>query len=122
MLLVRGRVDRKDRGEIKLVVHDAEPFEPIERRGRDREGEGPRARQAACCFALQLDAADYDPSIIEELKSVFASFPGDAEVVLEMKTREGVRKLRFGSAYRVDASVGLRAEIEDLLGQPPIAA
>ena len=23
-----GRVDPKDRGEIKLVVHDAEPFEP----------------------------------------------------------------------------------------------
>ena len=38
-----------------------------------------------------------------------------------MKTREGVRRLRFGTAYRVDASVGLRAEIEELLGQPPIA-
>ena len=28
VLLVRGRVDRKDRGEIKLVVFDAETFEP----------------------------------------------------------------------------------------------
>ena len=53
---------------------------------------------------------------------MFSNFPGEAEVVLEMKTREGVRRLRFGSEYRVDASVGLRAEIEELLGEPPMAA
>ncbi|MCB0875852.1 MAG: DNA polymerase III subunit alpha [Solirubrobacterales bacterium] len=121
VLLVRGRVDRKDRGEIKLVVHDAEPFEPSSSEVETAK-EKVRELEKPLTFDLQLDAAGYDPSIIEELKSVFASFPGDAEVVLEMKTREGTRKLRFGSAYKVDASVGLRAEIEDLLGQPPIAA
>ena len=121
VLLVRGRVDRKDRGEIKLVVHDAEPFEPSNAEVETAK-EKVRELDKPLTFPLQLDAADHDPAIIEELKSVFASFPGDAEVVLEMKTREGVRRLRFGSAYRVDASVGLRAEIEDLLGQPPIAA
>ena len=121
VLLVRGRVDRKDRGEIKLVVHDAEPFEPSNAEVETAK-EKVRELDKPLTFPLQLDAAEHDPAIIEELKSVFASFPGDAEVVLEMKTREGVRRLRFGSAYRVDASVGLRAEIEDLLGQPPIAA
>ncbi len=121
VLLVRGRVDRKDRGEIKLVVNDAEPFEPTSAEVETAK-EKVRELDKPLCFPLQLDAGDYDPTIIEELKSVFASFPGDAEVVLEMKTREGVRKLRFGRAYRVDASVGLRAEIEELLGQPPIAA
>jgi DNA polymerase-3 subunit alpha len=121
VLLVRGRVDRKDRGEVKLVVHEAQPFEPSSDEVETAK-EKVRELDKPVCFALQLDAADFDPSIIEELKSVFASFPGDAEVVLEMKTREGARKLRFGSAYRVDASVGLRAEIEDLLGRPPIAA
>ena len=30
VLLVRGRVDRKDRNEIKLVVQDAEEFRPSE--------------------------------------------------------------------------------------------
>ncbi len=121
VLLVRGRVDRKDRGEIKLVVNDAEPFEPTSAEVETAK-EKVRELDKPLSFPLALDAADYDPSIIEELKSVFANFPGDAEVVLEMKTREGVRKLRFGTAYKVDASVGLRAEIEDLLGQPPIAA
>ncbi len=95
VLLVRGRVDRKDRGEIKLVVHDAEPFEPTSDEVETAK-EKVRELDKPLTFPLHLDAADYDPSIIEELKSVFASFPGDAEVVLEMKTREGVRTLRFG--------------------------
>ena len=121
VLLVRGRVDRKDRGEIKLVVFDAETFEPTSDEVETAKEEIRKLAEPVR-FPLQLDAAAYDPSIIEELKSVFSNFPGEAEVVLEMKTREGVRRLRFGSAYRVDASVGLRAEIEELLGEPPMAA
>jgi DNA polymerase III subunit alpha len=121
VLLVRGRVDRKDRGEIKVVVFDAEPFEPTSDEVETAKAEV-RKLVEPVRFPLRLDAARYDPSIIEELKSVFSDFPGDAEVVLEMKTREGVRRLRFGSEFRVDASVGLRAEIEELLGQPPVAA
>ena len=92
VLLVRGRVDRKDRGEIKLVVFDAESFEPT-RDEVETAKEKIRERAEPVRFPLQLDAADYDPSIIDELKSVFSNFPGDAEVVLEMKTREGVRRL-----------------------------
>jgi DNA polymerase III subunit alpha len=121
VLLVRGRVDRKDRGEVKLVVHEAEAFEPSSAEVETAK-EKVRELDKPLCFPLQLDAARYDASIIEELKAVFANFPGDAEVVLEMKTTEGLRKLRFGSAYRVDASVGLRAEIEDLLGMEAVAA
>jgi DNA polymerase-3 subunit alpha len=121
VLLVRGRVDRKDRGEVKLVVNEAEAFDPTNEevataKERVRELDRPRV------FAIELDGSAHGPAIIEELKSVFASFPGDARVLLEMKTQEGVRRLRFGSAYRVDASVGLRAEVEDLLGRPSIAA
>ena len=44
VILVRGRVDHKGRGEMSLVVAEAEPFEPGEdeaRRGAG-EGEGPR--------------------------------------------------------------------------------
>jgi DNA polymerase-3 subunit alpha len=117
VLLLRGRVDRKDRGEVKLVVNDAEAFEPTgaeveTAKERVRELDRPRS------FAIELDAAAHGPAIIEELKSVFASFPGEVDVMLDMKTGEGVRRLRFGGSYRVDASVGLRAEIEELLGRP----
>ncbi|MCL4287591.1 MAG: DNA polymerase III subunit alpha, partial [Thermoleophilia bacterium] len=116
VLLVRGRVDRKDRGEVKLVVNDAERFEPT---GEEVESAKERARlDRPRSFAIELDAVAHGPAIIEELKSVLAGFPGDVGVILDMKTREGVRRLRLGSAYRVDASVGLRAEIEELLGRP----
>jgi len=121
VLLVRGRVDRKDRGEVKLVVHDAEPFEPTAAEVETAR-EKVREHREQLRFLLQIDASRHDASIVEELKAVFASFPGDAEVVLEMKTGDGVHKLRFGSAYRVDASVGLRAEVEDLLGAQAAAA
>jgi len=121
VLLVRGRVDRKDRGEVKLVVHDAQPFEPTNAEVETAR-EKVRELDRPLRFPLQIDASRYDASIIEELKTVFASFPGDAEVVLEMKTSTGIHRLRFGREYRVDASVGLRAEVEDLLGTDAAAA
>ena len=46
VLLVRGRVDRKDRGEIKLVVNDAEPFEPTSDEVETAKEKVREARQA----------------------------------------------------------------------------
>ena len=121
VVLVRGRVDHKDRGETKLVVQEAERFEPS-------SDEVAVAREKARKLAepaqvtLRLDATRFGPAIVEELKSVFANFPGDAEVVLVMSTRGGTRRLRFGKGYRVAPSAGLRAELEELLNQPPLAA
>jgi DNA polymerase-3 subunit alpha len=73
-------------------------------------------------FTVQLNASHFDASIVDELKSVFANFPGEAEVVLEMATSEGPRKLRFGAEFRVAPSAGLRAELNELLGGRPVAA
>jgi hypothetical protein len=39
-----------------------------------------------------------------------------------MRTRDGVRRLRFGSGYRVRPSGALRAELDSLLGPGVIAA
>ena len=71
---------------------------------------------------LRIDAAEFAAGLVEELKSVFESFPGKNEVLLEMRTREGVRRLRFGSEYRVAPSPALRAEIDQLLGPAALAA
>ena len=73
-------------------------------------------------MTLRLDAGRFSPTIIDDLKSVFANFPGEAEVMLEMSTREGPRRLRFGKDYRVTPSAGLKAELDELLNQPPMAA
>ena len=73
-------------------------------------------------LTLRINAADFRPTLVEELKAVFEHFQGDTEVLLEMQTREGLRRLRFGSDYRVRLSSGLRAELDVLLGPGVLAA
>jgi DNA polymerase-3 subunit alpha len=80
------------------------------------------ARRLPEQIVLRIDASDFGAGLIEELKTVFETFPGPTEVLLEMRTREGVRTLRFGREYRVAASAALRAEIDQLLGPKALAA
>ena len=120
VVLVRGRVDHKGRGEMSLVVAEAEPFEP----GED-ELAAARAKAKARRpdrILLRVNAAEFGAQLVEELKSVFQSFPGDCEVMLEMETREGTRRLRFGREYSVTPSQALRAELDHLLGPQAVAA
>jgi DNA polymerase-3 subunit alpha len=117
VVIVRGRVDHKERGETKLVVQEAERFETA-----GAEQQGASIGSAGGPLVLQINAVDFRPTLVEELKSIFEHFPGDTEVVLEMETREGLRRLRFGSGYRVRDSSGLRAELDVLLGPGVMAA
>jgi DNA polymerase-3 subunit alpha len=120
VIVVRGRVDHKGRGEMSLVVAEAESFEP-------GEDELAAARERAQAreperILLRVRAAEFGPQLVEELKSLFESFPGNCEVLLEMETREGTRRLRFGGTYCVKPSAALRAELDQLLGPRALAA
>jgi DNA polymerase-3 subunit alpha len=120
VVLVRGRVDHKGRGETSLVVAEAETFEP-----GDDEMAAARAKAKARHpdrILLRVSAAEFGAQLVDELKSVFQSFPGECEVVLEMETREGARRLRFGPEYCVTPSQALRAELDHLLGPRALAA
>jgi DNA polymerase-3 subunit alpha len=120
VVLVRGRVDHKNRGETSLVVTDAEPFEPGEDELAAARAKAKSRRPDR--ILLRVSAAEFGAELVEELKSVFQSFPGECEVVLEMETREGTRRLRFGREYCVTPSQALRAELDHLLGPRAIAA
>src|SRR6202011_5634293 len=89
VVLVRGRVDHKEAGRTCLVVQTVEPFRPS-----DEDIERARANGSAPAqimpVHLHVDATQLPASIIEELKQVLASFPGESEVVLEMSTRTGL--------------------------------
>jgi DNA polymerase-3 subunit alpha len=113
VVLVRGRVDHKERGETKLVVQETETFEPAPEELRRAAELAPRRDEP---LVLRVAAADFPPTLLEELKAVFEHFPGDTEVLLEMQTREGPRRLRFGSEYRVKDTTALRAELDGVLG------
>jgi DNA polymerase-3 subunit alpha len=115
IVLVRGRLDHKDRGETKLVVQEAERFEP------DSE-EIARATKLApvpsAPFEVSIDAARWSVGLFEEVKAVLEHHKGEAEVHLVI----GGRRLRAGEKYRVRPSSGLRTELEHVLGPAALAA
>ena len=119
VVIVRGRLDHKGRGDTKLVAQEVELFQPSEdevakaRSARERD-QGP--------LRLHIDASAFRVSVIEELKTILGHFPGNSEVLLVMRTRQGLRELQFGREYRVRRSAGLHAEIDALLGAAARAA
>ena len=119
VITVRGRVDKGEGGKLSVVVHEATAFEP----GADEVAAArAKVQQSTGPLVLRVNAAECGAGLIEDLKAVFGDFPGDNEVLLEMRTREGVRRLRFGSDYRVHPSAALRAELDQLLGPAALAA
>jgi DNA polymerase III subunit alpha len=117
VLVVRGRLDHKERGDSKLLVQEIDVFQPSEdevARARAARDPGP--------VLIKVNAGQFGASLIEEMKTIFEHFPGDAEVLLEMETRQGLRRLRFGHDYRVRPSAALDAEIDALLGTATRAA
>src|SRR4051794_16999639 len=119
IVVVKGRLDHKGRGDTKLVAQEVELFEPTEdevakaRAARERDS-GP--------LKLRIDASAFGVSVVEELKTILGQFPGSSEVMLVMETRQGTRELRFGRDYRVRRSAALDAELAALLGTASRAA
>jgi DNA polymerase III subunit alpha len=117
VVLVRGRIDHKERGETKLVVQEAERFEP------DRE-EIVRASAPAEPLRLTIDAAKLRlPGVFDQLKEVFEHHRGEADVHLAVRGQDGKpSELKLGDGYRVRPSSSLRAEIDQVLGVDALAA
>ena len=120
VVIVKGRVDHTERGETKLVVQEIEPFEPTAQELAAAKPAPPLV--AAEPLLLKVDARRCPDTLIGDLKSVLEHFPGETEVLLEMETTAGLRRLRFGSGYRISASGALRAELDELLGPDALVA
>jgi len=69
---------------------------------------------------LSIDASCLGASAIEDCKQLIEENPGSAEVVLEINTSAGTRRVRLGETYRVQHTPTLRAELENVLA--PVAA
>jgi DNA polymerase-3 subunit alpha len=119
VVLVRGRVDHKEAGKSCLVAQSVERFAPSEdeiTEARERaEGEQRAAGARARPLHLRVDAACLAKGVIDELKQAIEECPGPAEVLLEVTTSAGTRRLRLGEAYRVQHTATLRAELEHAL-------
>jgi DNA polymerase-3 subunit alpha len=124
IVIVRGRVDHKEAGKVCIIVADVDKFEPS-----DAEIEQAKAIVAKHAAAVpqamkrRVDAAQLSPSVVDDLRELFERYPGETEFVLEMHTRSGLRRLKFGPSYKVAArNAGLKAELESLLPPAPVAA
>jgi DNA polymerase-3 subunit alpha len=117
IVLVRGRIDHKDRGETKLVVQEAQRFEPdsaeIEKAGKLAPVAAP-----AGPFEVPIDLSRWSDALCEELKAVFEHHKGEAEVFFLV----GERRVKVGERYRVKPSGMLRTELDHVLQASAMAA
>jgi DNA-directed DNA polymerase III PolC len=107
VVMVKGRADRRNEGEVKLVALEITAFEATVDFGVVR---------------LRLDARETPAAIIQELKSLIGEFPGDAPVVLEVQTTDGPKTLRFGPEFKVRPDGDFFAEAKALLGDAALIA
>jgi DNA polymerase-3 subunit alpha len=116
IVLIRGRVDHKDRETTCIVVQQVERFEPSPEEVEQAREEAARRPAVPAALRLRLDATALAASVLSDLKEVLAGSPGEREVVIELSTSVGDRRLKLGAEYRVSDSASLKAELADLLG------
>jgi DNA polymerase-3 subunit alpha len=123
IVLVRGRLDHKDRGETKLVVQEAQRFEPDQAEIMSAAKKAPTPSLPSGPLQVSIDVNKLGtPGLMDELKSLFEDHKGEADVHLVMQTSEGPKKLKIGDGYRVQVSPSLQHELGQLLGPDAIAA
>jgi DNA polymerase-3 subunit alpha len=117
VVLIRGRVDHKDAAKTCVVVQEANKFAPSEEEVEAAREQARAIPVGPTPVRLRLDATVLPLSVIEDLKQLIASYPGESDVVLDMQTSAGPRRLKLGADYRVAATnAALRAELDHLLG------
>ena len=115
IVLVRGRVDHKDRDKTCLIAQQVDRFEPSEEEvaeARAQEAKPPPSCPPSSALRLRLDATALPATALDDLKDVLSGFPGECEVVIELRTSVGQRRLRLGSEFRVARGAGLHAELD----------
>jgi DNA polymerase-3 subunit alpha len=115
IVLVRGRVDHKDRETTCILVAQVDPFEPTPEEVAEATEQAARQVVVPAALRLRLDATALASSVLTDLKDVLAEFPGESEVVIELATSVGERRLKLGPDFRVASCAALHAELHDLL-------
>ena len=116
IVLVRGRVDHRDREKTSIVAQAIERFEPTTEDVLAAREQELKAARPPAVLRLRLDATSLRATALAELKEVLAGFPGESDVVIELSTTVGDRRLRLGREFRVSRSASLHAELDALLG------
>ena len=81
---------------------DVDKFDPSDaeiEKAKAQVGEGRRGRARARSSAAWTPPS-CPPTVIDDLRELFERYPGETEFVLEMHTRTGLRRLKFGDALQ----------------------
>jgi DNA polymerase-3 subunit alpha len=120
IVLIRGKLDHKDREKTCVVAQQIELFNPTaEELVKATELEAKRVTKPSL-LRLCLTASALQEGVLGELREVLARCPGDSEVLIELTTPSGCRRLRLGPEFRVARSAALHAELVELLGEAMI--
>ena len=126
VVIVKGRVDHKEAGKTCLVVSSVEGFTPSKEEIEKARAQAASAARSASVLAqpvhIRVAAVDLCEDAIGELKQAIEDFPGSAEVLIDIDTTAGVRRMRLGKEFRVAHTPGLREELEHVLPPYPSAA
>ena len=116
VVVVRGRVDHKEAGEMKLIAQEVEAFEPTPEEVAAAEA------VAAAEPEVKRVTIDVQPGVpegfLDDLRDLCRNHPGDHELMLVV----GRRTLLLGEGYRVAATQQCFAELEQLPGTARRAA
>jgi DNA polymerase-3 subunit alpha len=107
IVLVKGRVEQRGEGEVKVIALEVMPFSSVPDFGTVR---------------LQIDARTAPATVIDDLKMLIGEFPGHAPVVLELATSAGAKRLRLGPSYRVNPEGAFFAEAKAILSDAALIA
>jgi DNA polymerase-3 subunit alpha len=117
IVLVRGRVDHKDRDKTCIIAQQIERFEPSREEILEAAAAAAKAAEPPRPLRLCVDATLLPATALAELKELLQGFPGESEVVVELRTSKGATRLRLGPEFRVSLGAGLHAELGELLGR-----
>ncbi len=122
IVIIRGKVDHKDREKTCLIAQQVERFEPTQAEVDAAQAQATKPVLRASALRLRLDATALAASALGELKDLLAGFPGECDVVVELATSRGHRRLRLGPSFRVARSASLHAELDHLFGSALVDA
>ena len=109
LVLITGRIDQKGEGETKLVAQAVDPFQPDPADEEDR-------------LLLEVEASRFAQADMGLLKKLFSDHPGDAAVIVALRTPEGETRMRLGREYLVDpGDRGLLASLKSMFGERAVA-
>ncbi|HEX3830866.1 MAG TPA: DNA polymerase III subunit alpha [Solirubrobacteraceae bacterium] len=116
IVLVRGKVDHKDRDKTCLIAQQVESFAPSEEEVLKAQVQAAKPALTPAALRLRLDATALPATALGELKDLLGGFPGESDVVIELASTVGRRRLKLGPSFRVARSASLHAELDALLG------